>query len=118
MKKLVCGFLLWIVVHSHNTNSFAQSSQYLADKPGKFIFNNQLDKCAGIDVTTLNKNFSAIVEWVRLNDSVLGHPTGFDSLVGFTAYCFDGKSKIEDYGIRGSIGIAFHHFYIENGDSD
>ena len=118
MKRLVYGFLLWIVICSHLTNSFAQSSQYLADKPGKFIFDNQLNKCSGVDVTTLKSNFSAIVEWVRLNDSVLGHPTGFDALVGFSAYCLHGKSKIDDYGIRGSIGFAFHHFYIENGDSD
>ena len=118
MKKLVCGFLLWIVIHSHNTNLFAQSSQYQPDKPGKFIFNNQLDKCAGIDVTTLNKNFPAVVEWVRLNDSVLGYPTGFDAVVGLSSYCFDERSKMKDYGIRGSIGIAFHHFYIENVDSD
>jgi len=103
--------LIHIVSDSH------AQSQYQPDKPGKFIFDNHLDKCPGVDVTILKNNLTAIVEWVRLNDSVLDHPAGFDALVGFSAYCFDGKSKIEDYGIRGSIGYAFHHFYIENGVS-
>lgn len=97
--------------------SYAQSFQYQPDKPGKFIFNNQLDKCPNADVTSLKNSLTAIVEWLRLNDSVLDQPIGFDALVGFSSYCFDGKSKMDDYGIRSSIGIAFHHFYLENGIS-
>jgi hypothetical protein len=108
---LVLGLILIVSV------SQAQSFQYQPDKPGKFIFNNQLNKCPNADVTRLKSNLTAVVEWVRLNDSVLDHPIGFDAMVGFSAYCFDGKSKIDDYGIRGSIGIAFHHFYTENGVS-
>ena len=110
-KYLVAITLYLLAVQSSAQVSF----QYNSDQPGKFIFDNQLNECAGVDVTTLKRNFSAIVEWVRINDSVLDHPTGCDALVGFDAYCFDGKSKKEDYGIRGSIGISFHHFYTENG---
>jgi hypothetical protein len=117
MKSSVTGFVVSLIISLLYTPLFAQSFQYQPDKPGKFIFDNQLNECAGVDVTTLKRNFSAIVEWVRINDSVLDHPIGFDALVGFDAYCFDGKSKKEDYGIRGSIGFAFHHFYIENGVS-
>ena len=97
------------------TDSQAQLFQYQPDKPGKVIFDNQLDKCPGVDAATLKNNLTAIVEWLRLNNSVVGHPTGFDALVGFSAYCLDGKSKIDEYGIRGSIGFVFHHFYIEKG---
>ena len=116
MKLFRVSFLLICCV-STQIILRAQDTQYQPDKPGKFIFDNQLNKCAGVDVTTLKSNFSAIVEWVRLNDSVLGYPTGFNAMVGLSAYCFDEKSKMEDYGIRGSIGISFHHFYTENGVS-
>ncbi len=108
---LVLGLILVVFV------SQAQSTQYQPDKPGKFVFNNQQEKCPGVDVTTFKNNLTAIVEWVRLNDSVLGYPTGFDARVGLSAYCFDERSKMKDYGIRGSIGISFHHFYTENGVS-
>jgi len=108
---LVLGLILVVFV------SQAQSTQYQPDKPGKFVFNNQQEKCPGVDVTTFKNNLTAIVEWVRLNDSVLGYPTGFDARVGLSAYCFDERSKMKDYGIRGSIGISFHYFYTENGVS-
>ncbi len=117
MKRLVCGFLLCIVIHSQCTNSFAQSSQYQADKPGKFIFDNQLNECAGVDVTTLKSNFSAIVEWVHLNNEVVNHPTGFDALVDLTGSFCDKKKKSEDFGLRSSIYFSFNHFYSENGVS-
>jgi len=117
MKKLVYRFLLCVAIISHSPFSFAQSTQYQPDKPGKFVLNNQQEKCPGVDVPTFKNNLTAVVEWVRLNDSVLGHPTGFDAVVGLSAYCFDERSKMKDYGIRGSIGIAFHHFYTENGVS-
>ncbi len=117
MKTLVYRFLLCVAIISHAAFSFPQSMQYQPDKPGKFVFNNQQEKCPGVDVTTFKNNLTTIVEWVRLNDSVLGYPTGFNAMVGLSAYCFDEKSKMEDYGIRGSIGISFHHFYTENGVS-
>jgi hypothetical protein len=117
MEKLVYRFLLCVAIISHSAFLFPQSTQYQPDKPGKFVLNNQQEKCPGVDVTTFKNNLTAIVEWVRLNDSVLGHPTGFDAVVGLSAYCFDERSKMKDYGIRGSIGISFHHFYTENGVS-
>lgn len=117
MKKLIYRFLLSVTIISHSAFSFAQSPQYQPDKPGTFILNNQLEKCPGVDVTLFKNNLTGIVEWVRLNDSVLGFPTGFDAVIGLSAYCYDERSKMKDYGIRGSIGISFHHFYTQNGVS-
>lgn len=117
MKKLIYRFLLSVTIISHSAFSFAQSPQYQPDKPGTLILNNQLEKCPGVDVTLFKNNLTGIVEWVRLNDSVLGFPTGFDAVIGLSAYCYDERSKMKDYGIRGSIGISFHHFYTQNGVS-
>lgn len=99
------------------TDSQAQLFQYQPDKPGKVIFDNQLDKCPGVDAATLKNNLTAIVEWLRLNNSVVDHPTGFDALVSFTTYCFDKKNKMADYGMQSSIGFTFHHFYLDDGVS-
>jgi len=96
-------------------NSFAQSFEYQPEKPGKFIFNNRLDKCTGVDVSTLQNKLISIVEWVHQNDTVINRPVGFDALVGLSGYYFDKKQKKDDYGLRSSIGIAFHHYWIENG---
>jgi len=97
--------------------SFAQDFVYQPDKPGKFIFDNHLDKCPGVDATAFTSKLTIIVEWVRRNNPVLDHPTGFDALVGLTGSYCDGKNKKEDYGLRSSINFSFNHFYIENGVS-
>jgi len=95
--------------------SLAQSFQYQPDQPGKFILNNHLDKCTGVDATTVQNKLTSIVDWVRRNDPLVDHPVGFDALIEFTAYCLDIKPKKEDFGIRSSINFSFHHYWIENG---
>jgi len=112
---LIIGTLIGLILIV--SDSQAQSFQYQPDKPGEFIFDNQLDKCPGVDVTIVTQNLTAIVEWVRRNNPVVDHPIGFDALVGFTAYCFDEKNKMEDYGIQSSLDFSLNHFYIENGVS-
>ena len=108
-------FIILMVVLGHVSN--AQSIQYQPNKPGKFSFDNRLVKYPGVDVPTLQKNLSAIVEWVRQNDEVINHPIGFDALVAMTGIFGDTKIRQEDYGIRSFISFSFNHFYTENGVS-
>lgn len=92
-----------------------QSFQYQPDKPGQFIFDNRLDKCPGVDVPTIQKKLTSIVEWVHQNNPVIEHPTGFDALVDLTGLYFDEKPKNEDFGKRSCIGVSFNHFYLDKG---
>ena len=97
--------------------SEAQTFQYQPDKPGKFIFDNRLDKCQGVDVPTVQNKLTSIVEWVRQKDPVIDHPFGFDAIVRLYGFYCDKKNRKEDFGLRSAIGITFHDFYIENGVS-
>lgn len=115
-RKTGWNFLLLLIGILVSVNaSFGQSFQYKPDQPGKFIFDNHLEKCPGIDVTAIQKKLTSVVEWVRQNDTVIDRPVGFDAIVGLSGYYFDKKQKKDDYGLRSSIGIAFHHYWIENG---
>jgi hypothetical protein len=95
--------------------SFSQTFQYQPEKPGKFIFDNQLVKCPGVDVATLQKKLTSIVEWVHQNNEVINHPTGFDALVDLTGLFGDIKKRQEDFGVRSIINFSFNHFFTENG---
>lgn len=118
MREIGSYFLLVLLGTIISVSApFSQSFQYQPDKPGKFIFDNQLDKCPGVDVTTVTKNLTTIVDWVRQNNPVVDHPTGFDALVDLTGFYWDKKNKQEDFGIRSTINFSFNHFYLENGVS-
>jgi len=118
MRRVVSYFLLVLLgVIISLTASFAQSFQYQPDKPGKFIFDNRLDKCTGVDVPTVQNKLTSIVEWVRQNDKVIDHPIGFDAMVRLTGSYCDKIKRQEDFGIRSAIALSFNHFYLENGVS-
>jgi len=95
--------------------SFSQSFQYQPEKPGKFIFDNRLDKCTGVDVPTVQNKLSSIVGWVRRNDSVIDRPKGFDAMVLLSGLYCDKIKRQEDFGMRSIIGFSFFHFYLEKG---
>jgi hypothetical protein len=102
--------------------TFAQNFQYQPEKPGKFIFDNRLDKCTGVDVNTVDVNtvqnkLTSIVEWIRKNDSIIDHPVGFDAMVLLSGLYCDKIKRQEDFGMRSIIGFSFYHFYLENGVS-
>jgi len=107
---------LTVLIHIFS-DSQAQSFQYQPEKPGKFIFDNRIDKCTGVDVTSLTGKLTRVVEWVHQNNEIVNHPTGFDALVNLTGSYCDKKNKSEDFGLRSSIYFSFNHFYIENGVS-
>lgn len=108
---LLFGIIILVI------DSFAQSFQYKSDQLGKFIFDNRLVRYPGVDVTALQKNLVAIVEWVHQNDEVINHPSGFDALVDMTGLFGDNKIKKEGFGMRSFISYSFNYFYIENGVS-
>jgi len=118
MRKIgrkVLIFLTGIVISLNN--SYAQPSQFQADKPGKYVLQNKLNKCTGIDVTTLTTSLTTISEWIRQNDPILNMPVGNDARVTFSGNLCDKRLKEEDYGIQCQIYFAFHDFYLENGVS-
>lgn len=94
--------------------SVAQSLQYQPDKPGKFIFDNHLDKCPGVDLPTVQNKLTSIVEWVRQHNEVVNHPIGFDVLVNLRGLYCDKINRQQDYGMQSAIAFSFNHFYIEN----
>jgi hypothetical protein len=97
--------------------STAQDSQYLPDKPGKFILQNKLNKCQGFDLASFSKNLTSIAEWIHKNDSIVNLPIGFDASVSLSGNSCDKITRIEDYGIQSRINFSFHYFYVENGVS-
>jgi len=106
--------LVSAVVYAAST---AQSFQYEPEKSGKFIFQNKLNKCQGSDMVSLTKNLTAVVEWIRDNDSTVNQPVGNDTIVSLSGNLCDKVPKNEDFGVQSSIYFSFHHFWIENGVS-
>lgn len=94
--------------------SFSQSFQYQPDKPGQLIFNNQIEKCPGLDLTKVTNKLTSIVEYVQKNNAVMEHPTGFDALTSLSVYYCGKNIRKEDFGIQSAIYFSFNHFYIEN----
>ncbi len=109
--------ILLIISFILSFSAAAQNFQYQPNKPGKFIFDNRLVKCTGVDVPTLQNKLSSIVEWVRRNDSIIDRPKGFDALVNLTGSYCDKIKRQEDFGMRSAIYFSFNHFYLENGVS-
>ncbi len=109
--QLLILVILLFIVHP----GFAQTTQYLADKPGKFILQNDLTKCPGIDFISLTKNVTAVAEWFRGKDSIVNKPVGFDASVSLSGNLCEKKTGPEYFGIQGHINFSFHYFYLENG---
>lgn len=117
IKKLILRVLLMLMgIVSVNT-TFAQSTKFLTEKPGKFVFGNYLNKCPGVDYNLLTNNLSTITEWIHLNDSIVNTPIGFEAGVKLSGNLCDKMKKMEEYGIQSLINISFRFFYLENGVS-
>ncbi len=93
----------------------AQSTQFQPDKLGKFVLQNKLNNCSGLDIASFTKNLTSISEWVQHNDSIVKTPKGFDAAVSFSGNSCEKLSGTEDFGISGRISFSFRYFYIENG---
>ncbi len=109
--RLLILFIQLFILHT----GFGQSTQYLVDKPGKFILQNNLTKCPGIDFISLTKNVTAVAEWIRGNDSIVNKPVGFDASVSLSGNLCEKKTGPEFFGIQSHINFSFHYFYLENG---
>lgn len=97
------------------STSFGQSTQYQTNKPGKFVFNNQLRECPEVDATVVTKKLTSIVEWVRQSTPVMNPPTGFDAAIRFSGKLCDEFMKDEFFGLQSNISFSLRYFYIENG---
>jgi hypothetical protein len=93
----------------------AQPYKYFPDKPGKIIIQNNLNNCPGIDISTLKRNITLIVEWFHQNDALLNPPKGFDANVSlFGTPCSSDAHPIGiGYGVMCSFNLSFRYFYSE-----
>lgn len=112
--RIIALFLIFLV---SSFGLFGQDSKFLTDKTGKFILQNQLNKCQGTDVTSLSKNLTAIAEWIHQNNPVMLPPTGFDAAVSLSGNLCDKGAGILDFGIQSRINFSFRYFYYEKGVS-
>ena len=103
-----------VLIFLQCSNVSAQD-KFLTDKPGKFILQNKLNKCQGIDINTFSKNLTTITEWIHQNNPVFNPPVGYDASVSFSGNSCDKITDKRDFGIQCRINFSFHYFYIENG---
>jgi hypothetical protein len=94
-----------------------QASTFDAKKSGKFILQNQLDKCPWTDIGVLSKNLTSISDWFHKNNPVFNPPVGYDASVSFSGNSCDKTTDKRNFGIQCRINFSFHYFYIENGFS-
>lgn len=90
--------------------SFAQSSKYLPNKPGKWTYYSNI-KSPGTEVAAFNKNLAVLAEWFHLNVPILTNPKGFDVLT--TSFgIWDDKYKLQacNYGLRSELNFDFQLF--------
>ena len=114
MRTLKFGFCLTFIVFGQ-FYLFGQDSKFQAEKPGKFILQNQLDKCPGANIASFSKNLTAIAEWIHQNDSVLNPPVGFDASFGLSGNSCEKITGSQYFGIESRISLSCHFFYIEKG---
>jgi hypothetical protein len=109
--------ILFVILISPCRNSIGQVSQFQPDKQGKYILQNKLNKCSGIDFNSYSNQLTAISEWVRKNNPVMNLPKGFDAAVSLSGNSCDKSAGTVDFGIQSRISLSFRYFYIENGAS-
>lgn len=102
------------------TCAFANAQYtYEIEKPGHFIFVNELKKCAQNpknDITASIKNTNNLTDWVHQNCQLLKEPKGFDAHVSISgSLCNEDNTKAWNYGVQSYFNIAFNYFYMENG---
>ena len=103
-----------VLIFLQCSNVSAQD-KFLTDTPGKFILQNKLNKCQGIDINTFSKNLTTITEWIHQNNPVFNPPVGYDASVSFSGNSCDKITDKRDFGIQCRINFSFHYFYMENG---
>jgi hypothetical protein len=114
-KTITPHIFLIIVMLSITVSISAQLYKYFPDKPGKFIVADNLNNCPGVDIPSLKKNLTYIVEWFHQNDALLNSPKGFNANISM----FGNPSSPDDnpdglgYGIMCSFNISFRYFYAE-----
>jgi len=117
MSMKINNIILLVIIILLCRNSMGQSFQFQPDKPGKFILQNKLNKCSGLDIASLSNKLTAITEWVRQNNTLVHSPTGFYALISLSGNFCDKRTKNDNFGIQSSTYFSFHHFYLENGVS-
>ena len=117
IRKIAPKYLLFFLAITSGVASYAQNFELLSNQPGKFFIQNNLNKCKGQDIISLTNNLTTITEWVRLNNSAVNPPVGFDAAIKLFGNSCDKAIRNEDFGIYCSIGFSFRYFYMENGVS-
>jgi len=116
-KTLISYVFILIIVFCSTSNIGAQSYKYFPDKPGKFIIENNLSNCPGVDNSSLKQNLTLIVEWFHQNDALLNPPKGFNANISLSGnqYPSDTHPIGKGYGIMCSFNLSFRYFYADKG---
>jgi hypothetical protein len=116
-KTLIRHVFIIIIVLYNTGNVRAQSYKYFPDKPGKLVIENNLSNCPGVDISSLKKNLTLIVEWFHQNDALLNPPKGFNANISLSGnqYPSDAHPIGNGYGIMCSLNLSFRYFYSEKG---
>ncbi|HEX7494892.1 MAG TPA: hypothetical protein VF346_11775 [Bacteroidales bacterium] len=114
-KAIIRYTFILIVVLCGTGTIRAQTYKYFPDKPGKFIIENNLSNCPGVDILSLKKNLTLIVEWFHQNEVLLNPPKGFDANISLSGnlYSSDAHPLGKGYGIMCSLNLSFRYFYAE-----
>lgn len=108
------SLILAIVLIHGTAYTQDQASRFDAKKSGKFILQNQLNKCQGDDIVSLAKNLTVIAEWIHRNNSIVNLPVGFDAFVSLSGNSCDKDAGKVGFGMKCRISLSFRYFYFEN----
>jgi hypothetical protein len=116
-KSLVGYVFILIIVLCSTGNIRAQAYNYFPEKPGKLVIENNLSNCPGVDIPSLKKNLTIIVEWFHQNDTLLNPPKGFNANISLSGnlYSSDARPLGKGYGIMCRLNLSFRYFYSEKG---
>ncbi len=114
MNKIFAIALTLTILQS--VTVFAQkSSEFLPDKPGKWIYSSNL-KRPGAEVVAFNKNLAVLSEWFHLNVPLLSNPKGYD-LDAWVYDIYNDTYKLNkcNYAMRAEVKFHFQLFLSSGG---
>jgi hypothetical protein len=120
MNRTNFKFKLGLFIPGTLLNCAIANAQYTyeIEKPGRFIFVNELKKCAQNpknDVVASVKKTNYLSEWIHQNCELLKEPKGFDANVSISGnLCNEDNTKAWNYGVQSYFNIVFNYFYLEN----
>lgn len=111
MKKII-ALIIGFSIFQTNSILAQKSSEFLPEKPGKWILNQYSMN----EADAFHKNVKTVAEWFHEKAAIMSNPKGFDLWVYLTGYWDDKyKKQPANYGRRCELNFDFRLFYREGG---